>query len=228
MNIYGFGAIPRDQGAGPSSPLTQAGGELGKDEFLQLLVTQLRHQDPLNPMQAEDFAAQLAQFSSLEQLIDANTRLDSQISHIYALAQGINTTAALGVLGATIVAEVDEVILPAGDPGTAEFSVDGEGGAATINFYDAEGDLVGTRELGFLAGGRHSIDLGKGKDLPPGAYSYSLEVQDEEGELVHSQNLMTIEIDGIRYGSAGPVLVAGELEVPLSAVVEVMRASSNR
>src|SRR5690625_3699286 len=187
MNIYGFGSVADGSGRLSDTPLTKAGGDLGKDEFLQLLVTQLRHQDPLNPMQAEDFAAQLAQFSSLEQLIDANTRLDSQISHIYALAQGINTTAALGVLGATIVAEVDEVILPAGDPGTAEFSVDGEGGAATINFYDAEGDLVGTRELGFLAGGRHSIDVGKGNDLTPGAYSYSLEVQEEAGERVRLQ-----------------------------------------
>ena len=54
--------------AGPSSVL-------GKDEFLQLLVAQLRHQDPLSPMEGAEFAAQLAQFSSVEQLVSANDTL---------------------------------------------------------------------------------------------------------------------------------------------------------
>ena len=48
----------------------QPGGTLGKDEFLQLLVSQLRNQDPLNPAEPQEFAAQLAQFSSVEQLLN--------------------------------------------------------------------------------------------------------------------------------------------------------------
>ena len=47
---------------------TPAGGELGKEEFLQLLTTQLRYQDPLNPMDNAQMIAQLAQFSALEQM----------------------------------------------------------------------------------------------------------------------------------------------------------------
>ena len=54
-----------------------AGGAMGKDEFVKLLVTQMKNQDPLNPMDGKDLAAQLAQFSSVEQLINANTTLSN-------------------------------------------------------------------------------------------------------------------------------------------------------
>jgi len=54
---------------------TEANGTIGKHGFLQLLVSQLQHQDPLNPMSNEDFAAQMAQFSSLEELQNINSNL---------------------------------------------------------------------------------------------------------------------------------------------------------
>lgn len=54
------------------------GGELGKDEFLRLFVTQLRNQDPLNPMESQEFVAQLAQFSTVEQLIEIRELLEIQ------------------------------------------------------------------------------------------------------------------------------------------------------
>lgn len=208
--------------AGASEIFGKPGGELGKDEFLQLLVTQLRYQDPLNPMQAEDFAAQLAQFSSLEQLVNANIRLDEQIAHMYALARGMNTTAALGVLGATVIAEVDEVAIPEGDPGTAMVAVHGDGGTGVLRFYDADGREVGSRELGYLSAGRHSIELGDAAALPAGAYSYRFDVLNGAGESVPAQTLTRVRVDGVRYGEAGPILVAGAVEIPLSAIVEVV------
>jgi flagellar basal-body rod modification protein FlgD len=58
-----------------SSTSTHAKKDMGKDEFLNLLVTQLKYQDPLNPMEGQEFSAQLAQFSSLEQLTNMNTTL---------------------------------------------------------------------------------------------------------------------------------------------------------
>jgi flagellar basal-body rod modification protein FlgD len=67
---------------GPAEPSSGApsaiggGGKMGKDEFLKLLVAQMRHQDPLNPMDGQQMAAQLAQFSSVEQLVSVNDRLD--------------------------------------------------------------------------------------------------------------------------------------------------------
>ena len=54
-----------------------AGGTMGKDQFVQLLVTEMKNQDPMNPMDGKDLAAQLAQFSSVEQLMNINTKLDN-------------------------------------------------------------------------------------------------------------------------------------------------------
>lgn len=61
--------------AGASSTPTNPNGKLGKDQFLKLLVAQLKNQDPLNPSNGQEMAAQLAQFSSVEQLQNANDTL---------------------------------------------------------------------------------------------------------------------------------------------------------
>jgi flagellar basal-body rod modification protein FlgD len=69
---------------------------LGEDAFLKLLVTQMQNQDPLNPMSSTDYIAQLAQFSSVEQLTTANTQLA-------ALQVAQATSQSLALIGHTIV-----------------------------------------------------------------------------------------------------------------------------
>lgn len=59
-----------------------AGGSMGKDEFVKLLVAQMSNQDPLNPMDGKELAVQLAQFSSIEQLLNVNSKLDELIAAV--------------------------------------------------------------------------------------------------------------------------------------------------
>src|SRR5690606_25837359 len=90
------------------------GGQMGKQEFLQLLVTQLRHQDPLNPSDPQDFAAQLAQFSTLEQLVNTGEQLKASAASDQALIQMFNSSSALNLIGKSVVAEGNGVTVPQG------------------------------------------------------------------------------------------------------------------
>jgi len=73
----------------------KAGGQVSRDDFMKLLIAQLQNQDPLSPMDNQEFAVQLAQFNSLEQLIGLNEKLDSLTSQ-QGLASQFNSAALLG------------------------------------------------------------------------------------------------------------------------------------
>lgn len=85
-----------------TSQQTGATKELGKDAFLMLLITQLRNQDPLKPMEDKEFIAQLAQFSSLEQMQAMNKSLEPFMKNFDLFAKSQSAT---GMIGRTIVAE---------------------------------------------------------------------------------------------------------------------------
>ena len=80
-----------------SDAMTQAaGGPMGETQFLQLLVSQMQNQDPTEPMDGTQMAAQLAQFSSVEQLINVNTKLDSITSLLTPSTTSAANSAAQG------------------------------------------------------------------------------------------------------------------------------------
>ncbi|HEU4629139.1 MAG TPA: flagellar hook capping FlgD N-terminal domain-containing protein [Gemmatimonadaceae bacterium] len=211
-----------------SGPLTGAlgpGGAMGKDEFLKMLVAQLQNQDPMNPMQGQDLAVQLAQFSSVEQLIQLNANYADQAASATALAQSISNNGALSAIGRHVLAAGDQVEIPAdGDAADVgvTFSVGDAGGRATLTVYDAAGEEVGTRALGYIGGGKQTATLGTAAaGLEPGRYSYAVSVVDSKGNDVPVQTFITGTVDGVRYTSDGAVLTSGELTMGVGSVVEV-------
>lgn len=196
------------------------GAQLGKDQFLQLLVTQLRHQDPLNPSDPKEFAAQLAQFSTLEQLINMGDQLKTMTAADRVMLEMLNGSSAVSVIGRDILARGEIVEIGPDMSGTVTFDVGGTGGSARVRLFDEAGREVGSRDLGPVTGGRNTVDLGELKNLQPGIYRYSIEVSNG-GTEVPVQTYTAGHVTGIQYTGEGPVLVCGGVTVPLGAVVSV-------
>jgi flagellar basal-body rod modification protein FlgD len=155
------------------------GSSLGEDDFLKILVTQLENQDPLNPMDGEQFAAQLAQFSSLEQLIQINSTLSQQAS-----AGGQATAANQTALGASLIGRTIEAtgsqmqVGTSADTVSVTVDVGGTGGKAQVQVLDASGNVRCTHDLGDVNGGtqtlRWSNQVNGSPELAPEAKDLSL------------------------------------------------------
>lgn len=199
------------------------GGALGKNQFLKLLVAQLQHQDPLNPMQGDQMAAQLAQFSSLEQLQQINATLADQTTATSSVLGALQAGAAISTIGHAVIALGDQVRI-GGSQGSTTVTANAAGaGEGTLHIYNAAGAEVGTRSLGHVIGGKQTFSIGDAaKGLPEGNYTYSIDVKDPSGNAVGVQTYMTGTVTGVGSGQNGVTIEMGGLSVPYAYVVKVM------
>jgi flagellar basal-body rod modification protein FlgD len=205
----------------PTSITGGAGGKLGKDEFLKLLVAQLKNQDPSNPSDGKDMAAQLAQFSSVEQLQNINASLESQYTGQSSLFNLMSGSVALGTVGKTVLASGDQFTVPAAGSASVTVDVGGSGGRAVVHVLDAAGREVATRDVGAVGGGRQTITVGAaGGSLPAGTYRYKVDVTSGK-ESVDVTSYVTGRVDGVQYGKDGSMLTVGGITIALGSVVEV-------
>jgi flagellar basal-body rod modification protein FlgD len=197
------------------------GGKLGKNEFLKLLVTQLRYQDPMNPLQGEEMAAQLAQFSSLEQLVNIGDALKSQQTGNDALVAAVTNSTAMNTIGKEVTAVGDQVFLPDGGKATVSCTTAGSG-QGTLTITDSNGKVLGTRNLGYVGAGANTFDIGTaGAGLEEGGYRYYIDVKGGDGKAVQVETYTTARVDGITYGNDGALLTAGPLRIKPGAIVKI-------
>lgn len=108
-------AQPTPAGAIPANPK----GQLGKDQFLQMMVAQMRNQDPMSPMDGQQMAAQMAQFSTVEQLITLNETMAAQAGGQVALIDQLGGSLTLGAIGKSVEVDSSQAIDRNGDPAPA-------------------------------------------------------------------------------------------------------------
>jgi len=198
------------------------GGELGKDEFLQLLVTQLRNQDPMNPSDPKDFAAQLAQFSTVEQLLNIGEQISALGANDNLLIQTINAGTAMQLLGHNVLVAGDIVDVPASGDLTVRFEAGGDGGTGEIILRNDAGAEV-ARVPVTATGGPQTVDLASlVGQLPAGRYSYEVDMKDASGQPVEVTKFTSLRIDGVKYTPSGPVLSSGTVTIALGDVIEII------
>jgi flagellar basal-body rod modification protein FlgD len=204
--------------------------ELGRNEFMQLLVKQLENQNPLEPMKNEEFVAQLATFSSLEQLTDMNKRMDSMIS---GQGQLINAQA-LTLIGREVVADTGGTLRmnvdAAGNRSSDRIVVDvaEQPAAMYVEIKDASGKVVRRINVDDPQAGRTNIEwdgLGAGDvKLPAGEYTFDVVVTDGKGNALDASGYVALTVDGINIGDGGLALVSGDRTIDFANVIEIRQA----
>jgi flagellar basal-body rod modification protein FlgD len=210
-------------GASSSKPAITKSAMGDRDTWIKLLVAQMtKGQDPMNPMNPDQMATQLAQFSSVEQLMNISERLDAMAGANNEMLQAIDNSSAVATLGKTVVALGDRVQVPENGLTAVQAKIGAPGGQATLLIHDASGRVVAQRDLGAVQPGTRSLDLDlSAEGLEPGSYRYSVDVVDTDGNPVPVQTYARARVEGIRQGQNGPVLIAGGVEIPLINVIEV-------
>ncbi len=215
-----------EQSAGHADSEKQApGGALGKDEFLQLLVTQLKHQDPMNPMDGQEFAAQLAHFSSVEQLVNISDVLAENGEMNGMLAQSINSGVAAGLIGKNVEATGNVIGWNGEDSAEMRFNLASAAQDVTITVQNDDGVIVREYELGGLSAGPQSFEwdgmTNNGAVSAAGSYTFHVAAADAGGELVDAETFSYGTVDRISFGEDGVRLWLGTHSVEMSDVSSV-------
>ena len=207
-------------------PSTLASGELGQDSFLKLLVAQMQHQDPLNPQGNEEFIAQLAQFTSLEQLMGVNTALGD----LYAATTSMNNASMTQLLGRDVTAMSNEI--PYGGEGPQEIHYDARGDAAqmTVTVLNEEGKVVSRVELTDIPQGEDSWTW-DGKDVhgvqaPEGTYTVAITAFDGSGQPVTVNSLLKGRVNEMSYATGAPVPFVDGVEIAMASILRVETGGS--
>jgi flagellar basal-body rod modification protein FlgD len=239
------GAEPPIGAAEPSAPRTLPTNKsgMGRDEFLKMLVAQLKNQDPLNPMDGKDMAAQLAQFSTVEQLIMMNKSMDEQKAaaaqmtdaiqsleetqnqRADELAQLIEGQMAMSTVGKIGVTPGNNAFVDRDGTGTIMVDTGRLTGIGRITMIDSEGATVGQAIVGEVREGQQSFDVGDytwDPPLKPGKYTFKFEVAKDGNPYVAAKTYTAGRITGMRYQDGNPILMIGDsISVPMSQLTQI-------
>lgn len=201
--------------------------DLGKNEFMTLLVQQMQNQDPLEPVQNQDFIAQLATFSSLEQLTDLNKQMTSLSS---GQDQLINSQS-LTLIGRDVVANTDGTVrLGAGGADKIVCQFDSAPASARVLVQDSHGNTLRTINMNDAHAGLNTVQW-DGKDdhgnaLAAGDYKFKVVTSDGKGNDKVVDGYVTLHVDGIHIGANGIEVVSGDRTVGFSNVIEILASQT--
>jgi flagellar basal-body rod modification protein FlgD len=183
--------------------------QISKDQFLQLLVTQLKNQDPLDPMKSEEFAVNLAQFSQLEQLVSINEKVGVQSTDLSSLA---------AYLGNEVALNTDKIKVEGGRGGLLRVDLPKDVTALEVELIDSNGRLEEVVNFSAIEKGKKTLDLGT-VSASNGEYTFRVKGTSSSGTFEVSARPAGV-VSGFIPG-ADPKLIINGGEVSPADVAEV-------
>lgn len=211
--------ISGSSSSGQLSAITGS-SSLGKEDFLTLLVAQLQNQDPLNPSDPTEFTAQLAQYSSLEQLMSVNENIEGLAS----TSQNQQQLSALGLIGREVVVEQDEFQLGDSDV-TLGYQLDAQADRVELHVQDSRGKSLAVLKPADMTAGSHFVTWdgtdSNGLPIAQGDYTLSVLALDANEEGISSQPLIKGQVTGVDLDGSQSTLVTNAGSYSLSNVKSI-------
>ena len=200
--------------------------DLGRDEFLTLLLAQLEHQNPLSPMDSTEFTAQLSQFSSLEQLFGINDNL----AGIQEMLYNQDKENLLELIGNTVKADDNTILIKDGSVVSGSYMLEDEAGV-TVSIFDSNGFEIRTLNPGTKDAGEYDVAW-DGRDesaemVEDGIYTFEVTAIGEAGNYVAVNTYISGEVTGVTYQYGVPYLMIGEMLISSdNTIIEVTMTGS--
>ncbi len=201
--------------------LPEAKKIMGKDDFLKLLVTQLKYQDPTDPLKNQEFVTQTAQFSSLEQMQAVNQSMQSLLE----LQKSSNRASALSLMGKQVTAGSSTFTLVNNSPVKLNYSITSDADV-NICILDDKGNIVKTIKMGKQSAGNYSVVWdtkdNNGIQMKEGKYSFEVYGKDKDGKDISAKGSITGVVNGVNFDNEEPYLLIGGTSIPLSTLTAVI------
>ncbi len=208
-----LGKIQADMGAKPEKQ-REIKKTLGKDDFMRIMITQMKNQDPTEPFKAEQFASELAQYASVEQLQNLNqtmTKMATQSNPLERLAM-------TQMIGKSVTVDKERFPYSQGSNQSLSFQLPSDAKETKVTIYSEAGELVHEAELGELKAGSnaHTWDGKMPNTLPAksGNYVFRVEAKDEQGRSITTNPRSTSRVIGVSFEGTEPVFLVGDPSKP--------------
>ena len=209
---------------------TKSNSEMDKDAFLKLMIAQLQNQDPLEPLDGTDYSAQLAQFSSLEQMQNINDTLNMSLDANYLLTQSITNTMTAGLIGKEAKIAGDTVKFEGQDTTIIGYELPAPADSIVVNVYDSNGAKVKTFSDLDTDAGQYKLNWDftddMGNKVSVGEYRVEIEARTRSLQPMEVAQYFVGIIDGVRYSANGTSIVINNLEYQVSDVFEIVQSNS--
>ncbi|MCX5827424.1 MAG: hypothetical protein NTV58_05400 [Deltaproteobacteria bacterium] len=189
---------------------------MGKEDFLKMLVAQLKNQDPLNPMSGTDFATQLAQFSSLEQL----TNLNQGITNLGLYQSSQANLQAVNLIGKEVTVGKGNGFVADGSPVNLYYDLSADAKEVQINIYDEQGVLADTVSAYDQAQGVNSLTWNNGQERS-GNCTFKVYAFGADGATLPVDTLISGKVSAVSFKDKSIYINVAGQEVPFSEVREV-------